>query len=117
MQLKNVKWFSYHSPIVSWVFHCGEDWYCRFLGNYISFGKDRPRDIRGCGVFDAVWGTGVYRQDNWTAIGRSITLFYNYTQTNNIKAFWLAGRGECTVKMLLGWVVASHHLLVHVPHS
>jgi hypothetical protein len=41
----------------------------------------------GCGVFGAVRGTGVYRQDNWTDIGRSVTLFYNYTQTKNIKAF------------------------------
>lgn len=56
--------------------------------------------IRRCGVFGAVRGTGVYRQDNWTAIGRSVTLSDNYTQTKNIKAFWLAGRGECTVKML-----------------
>jgi len=73
--------------------------------------------IRGCGVFGAVRGTGVYRQDNSTAVGRSVTLFYNYTQTKNVKAFWLAGRGEWTVKMLLGWVVASNHLPVHVPHS
>jgi len=43
--------------------------------------------IHGCGVFGTVRGTGVYRQDNWTAIGRSVTLFYNYTQTKNIIAF------------------------------
>ena len=43
--------------------------------------------MQGCSEFGTVHGTGVYRQDNWTAVGRSVTLFYNYTQTKNIKAF------------------------------
>jgi len=43
--------------------------------------------IQECGVFGAVRETGAYRQDNWTAIGRSVTLFDNYTQTKNVKVF------------------------------
>jgi hypothetical protein len=49
----------------------------------------RPRDdLRWAeGLCGAVRGTAGCRWNYWTAVGRSDTLLYDYTQTENIKHF------------------------------
>jgi hypothetical protein len=73
-----VKKIKHHSPIVS----------CEFLTAVkilidvfwvmalYCFVRTDHEMIRWSGVSGAVRGSGGYRQDNWTAIGRSDRLFY-----------------------------------------
>jgi len=67
-------------------------------------------------MYGAVQGSAVYCEGYWIPIGRRNRMFYWYTQTEhvNLKQNVVS---KCTVQILSGWIVASHHSLQYLVHA
>jgi len=92
VQLKNVKFSIITHPLsVEFFTAVKNDTAVFWVMTYRLVGTDHDM-IRGCGVFGAVRGTGVYRQDNSTAIGRSVTRSTTTHRLKTLKHFdWQEG--------------------------